>query len=169
MIKLKSKWENYKKNNSNEIIITRDTERLVWELYKSIDEYVRNRNSIIPALKCYQLVMNEYLRIINEYSKSNEQMKDVRDLKIEQLEAELIEKDTIINNYGKFAGLTLKEFYEQQKKEKILFAIERINVLKESLYENDKINIRVCDFEEIDTIFDIQIDKLNENNMFLQN
>lgn len=158
----KKAWEIYKKNNSEQNnIITRDTERIVWELYKSIDECVNNHDSIITVLKYYQKVVNEYLRISNVYLRLNEQVKDVRDLKIEQLEKDLEEKNKIVNNYGKFAGLTLKEFYKQQQKEKFLFAIERINNLKESLYENDKINIRVCDLEEIDKIFNAQINQLN--------
>ena len=51
---------------------------------------------------------------------------------------------------------------KKAEQDKISFAVEQINKIKNDLYENEKINIRACDFDEIDNIFDNQIKQLKE-------
>lgn len=52
--------------------------------------------------------------------------------------------------------------FKTNDQDKINYAVEQINKIKNDLYENEKIYIRVCDFDEIDNIFDNQIKKLKE-------
>ena len=64
---------------------------------------------------------------------------------------QLAEKEKIVNNYGKFSGLTLREFYEQQNQDKINFAIAELEKVQTFLngdrwYEEDITPFKVLDF-----------------------
>ena len=68
---------------------------------------------------------------------------------IEDLEAKLAEKEKTVNNYGKFAGLTLREFYEQQNQDKISFAVEQLSKTKnfvngQEIFSKFKCESKVC-------------------------
>jgi hypothetical protein len=79
-----------------------------------------------------------------------------KDRKIEELKQQLAEKDDEITQ-----RLVIQE--RDYIQDKISFAVEYINKIKKDLYENEKINIRACDFDEIDNIFDNQINVLRNN------
>lgn len=78
--------------------------------------------------------------------------------KIKELEQRLAEKEELII----FADRTIKGLVLAKEIDKISFALDHINKLKNDLYDNEKINIRACDFDEIDNIFDNQIKQLKE-------
>ena len=87
---------------------------------------------------------------------------------IADLEAKLAEKEKErheewkTGKEWKWEWQKVNQQLEQANQDKISFAVEQINKIKNDLYENDKINIRVCDFDEIDKIFDNQIKQLKE-------
>lgn len=110
-----------------------------------------------------------------------------KDQQIADLESKFAEKDEEINklkelvktidSYNQYSDkaenfiiLDPKNCYldghkliiKTDKQDKIDHAVDQIYKIKNDLYENEKIYIRVCDFDEIDNIFDNHINQIKE-------
>lgn len=125
------------------------------------------------ALICdYESRMTKEQELMSWLEHNNEELKQ----QLAEKEKELLQKERKIEDLMlcEFVATTLdfnklsadncklREQLAEHNQDKISFAVEHINKLKNDLYDNEKINIRACDFDEIDNILDNQIKQLKE-------
>lgn len=67
-------------------MISRDTERIVWELYSKIDNYINRRNiSPIEVMIEFDKVINEYVRILKTLPMTNDYWLEYYELKFKNI------------------------------------------------------------------------------------
>ena len=126
------------RKNSDEVLLNYKTKK--YGLDKTIQE-LRKMKLSLPEKEWY------YKGFENCERQMSSHIADLT-LEVKQLKQQLGEKDKKIKWLGLFA------------KNIKIFTIELVNKLKSDLYNNENINIRVCDIDEIDKIFDKQIEEI---------